>query len=288
MGTQTSKGKELATLIGSVAAGTGVEVFAIPTGLAAGGIDLGSASLNNVKTPRIMMFGGTGTSATDVGEIWHMIDIRYQMPVSIVDVERFNSINADKYNVIIMPSGTYNNLNKPAQDKLREWISAGGTLVATEDATKWLATNGFTKVIFRNAEEKRDSTLQLPYYLRSDEQRAKDMAGSLFEAQLDLTHPLAYGYRHPSVSIFKSNTLFMDQNNNPYDSPVMYTDNPLQSGYLYRGYKEVVKKSAAINIDAVGRGKVISMVDNLNFRAFWLGTSKLFMNAVFFGDIIRL
>lgn len=80
----------------------------------------------------------------------------------------------------------------------------------------------------------------------------------------------------------------MDQNNNPYDSPVMYTDNPLQSGYLYRGYKEVVKKSAAINIDAVGRGKVISMVDNLNFRAFWLGTSKLFMNAVFFGDIIRL
>lgn len=288
MGTQSVKGKELATLIGSVAAGTGVEVFAIPTGLAAGGIDLGSASLNNVKTPRIMMFGGTGTSATDVGEIWHMIDIRYQMPVSIVDVERFNSINADKYNVIIMPSGSYNNLNKSAQDKLKEWISAGGTLVATEDATKWLATNGFTKVIFRNAEEKRDTTLQLPYYLRSDEMRAKDMAGSLFEAQLDLTHPLAYGYRQPSVSIFKSNTLFMDQNNNPYDSPVMYTENPLQSGYLYRGYKEVVKKSAAINIDAVGRGKVISMVDNLNFRAFWLGTSKLFMNAVFFGDIIRL
>jgi len=283
LATQTLKGKELASLIGSVAAGTGVEVVALPSGLAGGGIDLGSASFNNVKTPRIMMFGGTGTSATDVGEIWHLIDIRYQMPVSIVDVDRFNSINADKYNVIIMPSGAYNNLNKPAQDKLKEWVGSGGTLIATEDATKWLANNGFTKVIFRNAEEKRDTTLQLPYYLRSDEMRAKDMAGSLFEAQLDLTHPLAYGYRSPFVTIFKSNTLFMDQNNNPYDSPVMYTDNPLQSGYLYRGYKDVVKKSAVVNIDAVGRGKIISMVDNLNFRAFWLGTSKLFMNAVFFG-----
>lgn len=288
VGLQSVKGNELAALIDPIAGGNGVEVFALSTGLSNGGIDLGSASFNNVKTPKIMMFGGVGTSATDVGEIWHMIDIRYNIPVSIVDVDRFNSINADKYNVIIMPSGSYNNLNKNAQDKLKEWISAGGTLVATEDATKWLSTNGFTKVIFRNAEEKRDSTLQLPYYLRSDEMRAKDMAGSLFEAKLDLTHPLAYGYRDPSVTIFKSNTLFMDQNNNPYDSPVMYTDNPLQSGYLYRGYKEVVKKSAAINIDAVGRGKVISMVDNLNFRAFWLGTSKLFMNAVFFGDIIRL
>ncbi len=285
--TQTVKGKELASLVGTEAAGTGVEVFTLPTGLAGGGIDLGSASFNNVKQPKVMMFGGNGTSATDVGEIWHMIDIRYNIPVSIVDVDRFNSINADRYNVIIMPSGSYNNLSKPAQDKLKEWIGAGGTLVATEDATKWLSTNGFTKVIFKNADEKRDTTLQLPYYLRSDEMRAKDMAGSLFEAKLDLTHPLAYGYRDPSVSIFKSNTLFMDQNNNPYDSPVMYTENPLQSGYLYRGYKDVVKKTAAINIDGVGRGKVISMVDNLNFRAFWLGTSKLFMNAVFFGDIIR-
>jgi len=285
--TQTLKGKELAVLIATEAETRGVELFALPTGLASGGIDLGSASFNNVKQPKVMMFGGNGTSATDVGEIWHMIDIRYNIPVSIVDVDRFNSINADRYNVIIMPSGSYNNLNKPAQDKLKEWISGGGTLVATEDATKWLSTNGFTKVIFKNADEKRDTTLQLPYYLRSDEMRAKDMAGSLFEAKMDLTHPLAYGYRDPSVSIFKSNTLFMDQNNNPYDSPVMYTENPLQSGYLYRGYKDVVKKTAAINIDGVGRGKVISMVDNLNFRAFWLGTSKLFMNAVFFGDIIR-
>ncbi len=286
--TQPVKGEDLAKLIGNETAGTGVEVYALPTGLAGGGIDLGSASFNNVKQPKVMMFGGTGTSATDVGEIWHLIDIRYQMPVSIVDVDRFNSINADKYNVIIMPSGSYNNLNKSAQDKLREWVSAGGTLVATEDATRWLSTNGFTRVIFKNSGEKRDSTLQLPYYLRSDEMRAKDMAGSLFEARLDLTHPIAYGYRDPSVTIFKSNTLFMDQNNSPYDSPVMYTENPLQSGYLYRSYKEVVKKTAAINIDGVGRGKIISMVDNLNFRAFWLGTSKMFMNAVFFGDIIRL
>ena len=286
---QKNKGEVLASLIDDCAGNTGVEVFSLSTGLSSGGIDLGSASFNTVKIPKVMMFGGTGTNATDVGEIWHLLDIRFNIPVTIVDVERFNAINPSRYNVIIMPSGTYANLDKNAQEKLRTWISGGGTLIATEDATKYLATNGFTKVLFRpTTEDKKDTTLQLPYYLRSNEMRAKEMAGSLFEAKMDLTHPLCYGYTNPSVSIFKSNILFMDQNNDPYDSPVMYTDNPLQSGYLFRGYKNLVKNSAVVNIDNLGRGKVISMVDNLNFRAFWLGTSKLFMNAIFFGDVVKL
>jgi hypothetical protein len=268
--------------------GTSVEVFAVNGGLASGGIDLGSNSFVPVKQPNIMMFGGTGTNATDVGEIWHLLDQRYNIPVSIVDVERFGGIDNLDYNVIIMPSGNYRNLDKAAQDKLRTWISGGGTLIATEDATKWLSQNGFTKVLFKSDSARRDTTRILPYYLRSDEIRAKEMAGSIFEAKMDLTHPICYGYTQPTVSLFKSNILFMDKNNGYYDAPVVYTDDPLQSGYLYRGYRNVVKNNAAINIDQVGRGKVISMVDGFNFRAFWLGTAKLFMNSIYFGDIIRL
>lgn len=286
-GLQNIKGSALSKLIGESLAGTGVEVFAMQTGLSSGGVDMGSSSLVPLRRPQVMMFGGIGTSATDVGEIWHMLDTRFNMPVSIVDVDRFGTINIARYNVIIMPSGTYANLGKPAQDKLRDWISGGGTLIATEDATKWLAGNGFTKNVFKSSEEKRDSTRQLEFYLRTDEARAKDMSGSIFEANVDLTHPLGYGYTSPSVSIFKSNTLFMEKSTGAYHSPVMYTANPLQSGYLYRGYKNVVKNTAAVNIDVIGRGRVISMVDNLTFRAFWLGTNKMFMNAVCFGNLIN-
>ncbi|HSF45375.1 MAG TPA: hypothetical protein VLA58_05170, partial [Chitinophagaceae bacterium] len=284
---QKVQGANLTKLIEDASAATGVEVYPLVSGLAAGGIDIGSSSFVNLRTPQVMMFAGVGTSPTDVGEIWHMLDTRYNVPVSIVDVDRFGSINIMRYNVIIMPSGGYNSFSKAAQDKLRDWISAGGTLIATEDAVKWLSVNGFTKTIFKTSDEKRDSTIQLPYYLRSDETRAKDMAGSIFEAKVELTHPLGYGYTNSSVSVFKSNTLFMDKNNGPYDSPVIYTDNPLQSGYLYRGYKTVVKNSAAVNVDVIGRGRVISMVDNLTFRAFWLGTNKMFMNAIYFGALIN-
>ena len=288
VGLQTKKGLELTELIENAVGNSGVEVFGVSSGFASTGIDLGSGSFSNIKMPKIMLFGGNGTSPTDVGEIWHLLDTRFNMPVSIVDVERFGSITTTKYNVIIMPGGTYTTLNKDAQDKLKTWVSNGGTLIATEDAVKFLATNGLTKVSFKSPDDKRDSTQNLPYYLRNDEQRAKDMTGSIFEAKMDLTHPLCYGYSQPNVSIFKSNNLFMNQGNSPYDSPVMYTDNPLQSGYLFRGYKDKVKNTSVINVDVVGRGRIISMVDNLNFRAFWLGTTKLFMNAIYFGDLIRL
>jgi hypothetical protein len=50
----------------------------------------------------------------------------------------------------------------------------------------------------------------------------------------------------------------------------------------------MIRNSAVVNIDVLGKGKIISMVDDLNFRAFWFGTTKIFMNAVFFGNIIRM
>ena len=284
---QSKTAEEIYKIIDEAVKISGVEIFSIRSGLSTSGIDVGSSSFSALKQPRIMMFGGTGTTPTDVGEIWHLLDQKFAMPVSIVDVERYNAIDASNYNVIIMPSGTYNNLDKNAQDKLRAWVVNGGTLIATEDAVKVLSNYGFTKVMFKTSSQKPDSTTALPYNLRTDETRAKDMTGSIFEATMDITHPLGYGYRDKTVSVFKSNSLFMDQNNSPYDSPVMYTDNPLQSGYMYRAHKELIKNSAVINIDQLGRGRIISMVDNLNFRAFWYGTSKIFMNAIFFGEVIR-
>ena len=267
---------------------TGVPVFSISSGLAASGSDLGSSNLQPVQEPRVMMFAGSGVNPLDAGEIWHLLDQRFNMPVSLVEPERFNTIDVARYNVIIMTSGNYPSLDKAAQEKLKAWVRLGGTLIATEDATRFLSTNDFTKVIFKTNNEKPDTTLSLPYHLRQDHIRAKDITGSIFEATMDLTNPLCFGYANPSISVFKANNLFMDRNNNPYASPVKFTANPLQSGYMHASNKDKLKDGAVINIDQLGKGNIISMAENLNFRAFWLGTSKIFMNAIFFGNQIRL
>jgi hypothetical protein len=123
--------------------------------------------------------------------------------------------------------------------------------------------------------------------LRNDDRRALDMPGSIFEAKIEPTHPLAFGYHQTTISVFKSNTLFMDRNNSFYNSPVQLTEKPLQAGYLHKRFEKVATLSASINVDALGRGRVISMTENPNFRAFWFGTNRLLMNAIFFGSIIE-
>jgi hypothetical protein len=71
----------------------------------------------------------------------------------------------------------------------------------------------------------------------------------------------------------------------PYATPFYYGSKPLQSGWV-SGKIDAIKNSAAVIVNTVGNGRVINISDNPNFRAFWLGGSKLFMNAIFFGRII--
>jgi hypothetical protein len=115
---------------------------------------------------------------------------------------------------------------------------------------------------------------------------AQNIGGSIFEATLDLSHPLCFGYPDNDVSLFKNNKLFFEKSNNPYNNPVLYTEDPLQSGYISKENYELVKNTSGLIVSSNGRGKTICFSDNPNFRAFWYGTNRLFLNAIFFGDII--
>ena len=75
----------------------------------------------------------------------------------------------------------------------------------------------------------------------------------------------------------------MEKSKNPYATPFYYGSKPLQSGWVSKENADVIKNSAAVIVNTVGSGRVINIADNPNFRAFWLGGNKLFMNAIFFG-----
>ena len=61
-----------------------------------------------------------------------------------------------------------------------------------------------------------------------------------------------------------------------------YSDDPLLSGYISEERLEQIPGSAAIVAQRSGAGRIVSFMDNPNFRAFWYGSSRIFMNAVFF------
>jgi hypothetical protein len=182
-----------------------------------------------------------------------------------------------------MVGGNYNELNK---DKLKAWVQAGGVLIVTEEAVTWASQNGISEVKFKKPKSPVDSLQRLTYTDREQIDGAQQIYGAIFGAEVDLTNPLAYGYNQKTVSLFKANKVFMEKSKNPYATPFYYAGKSLQSGWVSQQNYEAIKNSAAVVVNTVGNGRVINIADNPNFRAFWLGGTKLFMNAIFFGRII--
>lgn len=281
---QTMTADGLYNQLKAVADKYNVAITALGTGNVTGGSDLGSARFSVLTKPSIAMLVGTGVNPTDAGEIWHLLDQRFNIPLTQLEVPTFNRVDLSKYNTLIMVGGTaYGELNK---EKLRAWIQSGGTLLLTEEAVTWAAQNGISSVVLKRPKSGVDSSKQLAYTDREQIEGGQAMSGVVLRAEADLSHPLAYGYTQPYVSLFKANKVYMERSKSPFATPFYYKDKPLQSGWLSRENYEAAKNSAAVAVNALGNGKIISIADNPNFRAFWLGGTKLMMNSIFFAKNI--
>lgn len=280
---QKMSSAQLAEVVKGVADRNYIKVWAVNSGNVNSGSDLGSSKFAPVAEPRVVMLAGQGVNATDAGEVWHLLDQRMNIPATHLEPASFNRVDIDKYNTMIMVGGSYNELNK---EKLKSWVQSGGVLVLTEEAVQWAAQNGISNVSFKRTKAPVDSSVKAVYIDREQVDGAQRMSGAIFGAEADLTHPLAYGYNQKTVSLFKANRVYMEKSKNPYATPFFYGAKPMQSGWVSKENLDAVKNSAAVIVNTVGSGRVISIADNPNFRAFWLGGSKLFMNAIFFGRTI--
>ncbi len=204
------------------------------------------------------------------------------MPVTLVDVDRFNGANLTKYNVLVIPDGNYGKLSA---DKVKQFAQDGGTVIATGKALRWLKTAGIASVDFKQSTGAQPD--RRPYASLTEDKGALTMAGAIFEASLDLTHPLCFGYQTDRLPVFLGDTLFVNPGKNPYATPVRFTSKPLLAGYVHARHLPLAPDAAAAIVYGVGRGKVIGFAGNPNFRSFWYGTNRLFANAVFFGNLIN-
>ena len=68
----------------------------------------------------------------------------------------------------------------------------------------------------------------------------------------------------------------------PFGIVVRYADTPRASGYAAATNLERLSGKGMLAAERVGAGSVILFADNPNFRAYWLGTKRLFSNSLFF------
>jgi hypothetical protein len=276
---QLLKGMELSQLLESVAIDCGITIYGVSTGLTPKGIDLGSSGFSILQKPSVIMFVGDGINSADAGEIWHMLDTRFNIPVTMVTAARFSGIDLDRYNVMIVAGSPQ--ISSAGVENIRLWNRKGGTIIGYKNGNSWLSRNKLADIDFIPSAASRIKNGI--YGNRSGDSQVQQIPGSIFEIKLDLTHPLCYGYSREIVPVFKSSATAAGKDANVYNNPAIYTTDPLLSGYCT---KENTERISGTSFASVHGSRIISIYDNTNFRAVWYGTNKIFMNAVFFGQLL--
>jgi hypothetical protein len=145
----------------------------------------------------------------------------------------------------------------------------------------------------RPASEDADSEDAAPvrrdYVDAGDFEGAKRIGGSIWQADLDTTHPLGFGYRRRFLPVWRDHNYFFAPSESQYSTVAqLVEDDPWLAGYISPENREWLRGSPSVVADRLGRGTVVLLIDNTNFRGYWRGTNRLFLNAVFLGDHIRV
>lgn len=277
---QDLSSSEIYTFLDDAAKESHINIDAVSTGLN-DGIDLGSRNFRNLELPKVALLVGDGMTSYDAGEIWHLLDTRYDIVATKLDTKSFGRADLSRYNTIIMVNSR-SGLNDNNTKKLKSWIQDGGTLVAYRSALRWLNSKELMKIDFKK--NNNVTAKNISYEQRGDFRGAQVIGGAIFETKLDRSHPINFGYKNDKLAMFRNTTIFINPDKNSYNNPIQYTKNPLLSGYISEENLDSLSLSVPLKIGGIGRGNIIAFTDNTNFRAFWYGTNKLLMNAIFFRD----
>jgi hypothetical protein len=257
--------------------------YAINSGNA-DGIKLGSPSIQALEKPEIALLVEDGVRSYDAGEIWHLLDYRFDMTVTLLPLRILNKTDISRYNTIVMPDGNYSGITDKGTEQLNEWVKAGGTLIAIKRANNWLIKNDFIDIKVKTAPK--DTSFRKPYADLNKYRGAQVTGGAIFQTNIDTTHPLGYGVTGSQLPVFYNGNTMFNKPKNVYSYPLVFTSDPLMSGYISEENLERLKSSPGIVISRNGQGQVISFSFNPNFRAFWYGTNRVFLNAIFYDNVI--
>jgi hypothetical protein len=262
----------------------GLKIVGVSTGISQKGIDLGSNNFRTIKLPKPILIVGQGVNQYEAGEVWHLADNKLELPLAKVDFAGLNRINLYEYTHLIMVSGNYDALSETFNKKLKDWVRAGGVIISQKTACDWLIKNEFSsEKILKN--EDKISTL-IPFESVNMAEGARNTGGAIFETEFDLTHPLAFGFDKPNQYVYKNSNLIFEPSKIPGSTVAKYTADAWISGYVHPINRNKINKSTSILISGMGSGKLILLADNPNFRSYWLGTNRIFFNALFLSSTI--
>ncbi|MDG2476032.1 MAG: M14 family zinc carboxypeptidase, partial [Flavobacteriaceae bacterium] len=187
---QSLNSDEIYNLLVDISSKTGINVKSQSTGIT-DGIDLGSNNFEIVKEPKIGLIVGEGVRSYDAGEIWHLLDTRFNIPITKLDVSDLGYIDLSRYTHIILPDysegyqyqSTGGNINK---NQINDYVKDGGNLIAYRNSVKWVSSN-LSEIDFLTNEITADD---VTFSERQSFYGAQQTGGAIFNSTIDKSHPV--------------------------------------------------------------------------------------------------
>lgn len=288
----TSKGDQFDQYITSQANRFKITLDAVASGFVDKGMDFGSDKIRFIRKPKVTLLAGDGISSLGMGEVWHFFEQQLDFPITVVNERNMSDIDWDQTDVLILTDGDYKVFaDKPAAERLKDWISNGGKLIAVESAAAQVAGADWGIKLKKEEEKDKDKNAKdkaaartyealKPYANRERESIKQFIPGAIYKVQLDTTHPLAFGYPAFYYTLKLDAHLYEFIESGGWNVGVLKKDSYL-SGFVGADTRQQLKDGLLFGVKDIGSGEVVLMADNPLFRSFWENGKLLFSNAVF-------
>ena len=269
----------------------GRKIFTSNTGFVNKGKDVGAEDVNYLKPPKIAMLFGEQTSSLSVGEVWHFFEQQIHYPITQIGTDYFDEVELSKYNVLIVPAGSYSLMDERELNRISDWVGKGGKLIIVSSGLnafvgkKGFALKNYTTDAEKNEAEKREKQAkEKDLLIRYEDAERKEISniisGAIYKVTLDTSHPLAFGVGDAYFTLKTSEQRFAFLDEGWNVGVIKGAAKPVQ-GFAGKYINRKMDNTLIFGVEEKGEGSIVYLVDNPLFRSFWENGKMIFSNAVF-------
>ncbi len=264
----------------------GVTLSAVSTGMSTKGSDFGSDNVSYLKPPKVAILSGEGIVPTSFGATWHFFDKQLEYPATILGESYFSNTDLSKFDVLILTDGNYGKiLGDKNLDKIKDFVKAGGKLIAIQGALNALAGKEGFELKHKEEDKKKDENKdkeneKLKIYGNAERESVSDETpGSIYKLTMDNTNPLAFGFEKTYFSLVLESSDYQYLSNG-WNVGVI-KEKAIVAGFAGNKAQDKLKNSLIFGTQDLGRGQIVYLANDPIFRGFWQNGKLLFGNAVF-------
>lgn len=317
---------DLGERLRALAASTGADVFPTDTSWVEEGINFGSRYVVHLRKPSIALAWDAPGSPLSAGWARFVLERQFGYPVTPIRTPQLATSDLSRFQVLILPDQaqgrTYTQILGPAgAQHLKEWVSAGGTLLAIANAIPFvadpkiglLAVSQETAVREPEPAKKSAATTEpatpdsaaagtagtegavagkilatdadYNKAIQADKELPDPSPGVLLRAKVDPEYWVTAGMGDTVYALLQGRDIFTPiALNKGFNAAVFESaDRILGSGYLWEENRKQLAHKPLVVVQPQGRGVVVGFTADPNYRAYLDGMNILFLNAVFRG-----